>query len=386
MARQYKANREAFGAIRERNGRFQASYPGPDGTRYFGPGTFANRTDARAWLAGIHSDIARGTWISPKQVKAEAFGTYAEACIVRREATGALKPRTATEYRRQLAKGLASFADTRITDITVPQVKSWHATRMQAGKTAAAREVALLRSILTEAVEDGIIPSVPVPAKLTNVSAGQDHRPPTLGELAVLHEHVEPRYKLAVLIAAYGGLRISEWRALRRSDLSLVDGQYAVSVTRQAQYITGRGWDVGTPKSAAGVRIVWLSAGLTDQVAEHLANRVGQFPESLLFAPKGNSEFIHNSDFYKSWKPAQKAAGVFGQVREHDLRDFAGSHLLDSGASLIEVRDFLGHEDSRTTERHYINRVSDRGAQLANAMPTLPAPKPSNVTKLPLAN
>ncbi|MFF7291479.1 hypothetical protein ACFY9N_02995 [Microbacterium sp. NPDC008134] len=101
----------------------------------------------------------------------------------------------------------------------------------------------------------------------------------------------------AWLIAAYGGLRLSEWRALRRSDLALIDGRYRVLVTRQAQYVTGQGWVVGPPKSAKGVRSVTLPTWMTDVIDAHMAERVGEFAESLLFAPKGTSEFIHDSAF-----------------------------------------------------------------------------------------
>lgn len=382
MARKYKANREDFGGIRERNGRFQASYV-HKGTRYYAPMTYNTKTDARAYLDGVRTDIARGVWISPKAVKAETFGLYAETCIARRIAADAMKPKTAQEYRRQLSKGLAVFAGDRVTDITTARVKAWHADRMSAAKTMAASEARTLRSILNEAVEDGIIAVCPVPSKLTRVSAGKVYRPPTLDELAILHDRVEDRYKIAVLIAAYGGLRMSEWRALRRSDLTLTDGRYVLRVERQAEHVTGHGWSVTTPKSKQGIRLCVLPKWLTAVMDAHLEARVGAFPDSLLFAPKGRSLFIHNSDFYKTWTPAQKAAGVKGQVREHDLRDFAGSHRLAAGANPLEVRDFLGHADVKTTVTHYLHVVNDREAELADKMPTLPAPKPSKVTKLP---
>lgn len=80
--------------------------------------------------------------------------------------------------------------------------------------------------------------------------------------------------------------------------------------------------------------------------------------------------------------PAQDAAGVRGQVREHDLRDFSASHLMAAGATALEVRDALGHANVRTTVDHYLHQVQDRAAELADRMPTLPVPKSSNVTKI----
>ncbi|BDZ45493.1 hypothetical protein [Naasia aerilata] len=249
--RKYKANREDWGRIRPlRSGRVHASYLGPDGVVYNAPMTYSSRTDARAWLSGIRSDIERGKWKSPKATRAETFKSYAETWVAQRTSNAGvpLRPKTSTEYRRQIEKGLSEFAEDKLQAITPARVRTWHASRMKAGKTAAAAEARLLRAILTTAVEDGILETVPVPAKLTKSSAGKKFRPPTLEELAILHEQIEDRYKLAVLIAAYGGLRLSEWRGLRRRDLHLVDGRYVVDVTRQAQYVQGEGWIVG-PRS-----------------------------------------------------------------------------------------------------------------------------------------
>lgn len=384
--RKYKANREDFGTIRVRsNGKFQASYV-HQGTRFYAPMTFSTKTDARGWLSSQRADIERGRWVNPKAVRAETFGLYATTWVEQRLSPKGepLRPKTRTEYERQLRKGLAVFAADRLTAITTARVREWHADRMKAGKTAAAAEARLLRAIMTDAEKDGIVSINPVPAKLTKTSAGKIYRPPTVDELATLHHHVDDRFKLGVLIAAYGGLRLSEWRSLRRSDLTPVDGRYRILVTRQAQYVTGQGWIVGPPKSAKGVRAVTLPSWMTDVIDSHMTERVGEFAESLLFAPRGASEFIHDSAFNESWVPAQDAAGVRGQVREHDLRDFNASHLLGAGANPLEVRDHLGHANVRTTVDHYLHVVNDRAAELADLMPILPKVKPSNVTRLPV--
>lgn len=382
--RKYKSNREDFGTIRVRsNGKFQASYM-HEGDRYYAPMTFSTKTDARGWLSTQRTDIERGRWKNPKAITAETFGIYATTWVAQRLTPkgGPLRPKTRVEYARQLRKGLSEFTEDRLTAITTARVRTWHAARMKAGKTAAAAEARLLRAIFTEAMNDGIVTSNPVPAKLTKTSAGKTFRPPTIDELAVLHHHVDDRFKLGVLIAAYGGLRLSEWRSLRRSDLTPANGRYRILVTRQAQYVTGQGWIVGPPKSAKGIRPVTLPSWMTPIIDAHLAERVGEFAESLLFAPKGTSEFIHDSAFNESWVPAQDAAGVRGQVREHDLRDFNASHLLEAGASPLEVRDHLGHANVRTTIDHYLHVVTDRSGELADLMPQLLAPKPSKPSKI----
>lgn len=51
------------------------------------------------------------------------------------------------------------------------------------------------------------------------------------------------------------------------------------------------------------------------------------------------------------WDAARKALGL-GRVRFNDLRHAAASWLLQSGASLMHVRDLLGHSDVRVTQRY----------------------------------
>ena len=73
------------------------------------------------------------------------------------------------------------------------------------------------------------------------------------------------------------------------------------------------------------MRDVVLPSWMTKDVDAHLSERVGTFPESLLFVPKGNSEFIHDSDFNKSWNPAREAAGVQGCRDKYANMTFGGS-------------------------------------------------------------
>ena len=82
--------RETWGSLRKLpSGRWQARYPAPDGEIYTArtdddkPLTFLTKTDARTWLAGAHTKIARGDWQPPSAVaarrRAEAAADQARA-------------------------------------------------------------------------------------------------------------------------------------------------------------------------------------------------------------------------------------------------------------------------------------------------------------------
>ena len=384
--RKYKRP-ESWGALRKLpSGRYQASYL-HDGNRFTAPHTFDAMQDARAWLAGARSDIQRGKWRDPRTASVESFGQFSDLWLSQRMSSKGepLRPRTRTEYRRQLEGGLAEFKADRLKSITPARVRAWHSQRLRAsGATSAAREAALLRAIMSTAERDGIIEQNPVDSKLARSSSGIKHRPPTLEELAVIVDHFDRHdrgLKLAVLLAAFGGLRTSEWRALRRCDVAFLGDRYVLSVTRQAQRITGEGWYVGPPKSSEGVRSVPLPASVTADVESHLEEYVEPLPTSLLFSPAGISEFMDDSRFNRAWNMARESAGVrvkltdsnewTSTVREHDLRHFHLSHYAHSGATLAELKARAGHSTNQAA-MIYQHAVVDRVAELADAMPSLP--------------
>ena len=383
-------SRESWGIIdRLPSGRFRARYTVPDtDERISAPHTFDSKGDARAWLSSVRTDMQRGKWKHPKTVVSERFGTYARSWVSQRvNSRGVpLRDRTKADYLRFLDKGLAVFIDDLLGEITPARVRDWHSSRLEAGKTTAAREARLLRAIMNTALDDSLIEKNPVVASLTQSSTGLKYRPPTEDELAVIldvFEREAPRVKLAVLIAAYGGLRISEWRALRRCDVTLDGDRYTVTVTRQA-YRTrrldrskakakhGEGlWSIEEPKSAEGVRTVTLPAWATNEVAAHLDDFVGKFAESLLFPPAGGAEFMDDNVFYRPWDLAREQLGIKGIVREHDLRAFAGTYYARAGATMRETMALLGHSTTRAA-MSYQHAVGDRVGELADRMP---APK-----------
>lgn len=397
------------GEIEKRGKRWRARYAAPDGSR---PSkTFDSKQAARAWLTEQHALIDTDRWKPQATIKAERFGEYAQTWLKTHRTNRGTKQRSTTkkERERYLKKGLAPFANTPITSITPASVRSWHSKRVAqitqarrdeaeakgkdpntvllTGETAAAREAGFLRTVLNTAVEDGIIPTNPVPKNLTKSSSRVPHRIPTTEELAAILHHMPEEWKAAVILAAFGGLRFGEWKALRRSDLTLrehpVTGErfYEVSVTRQAQHISNDGWEVGAPKSEEGIRETALPAHVTEQITNHLDTYTGKFASSLLFPPAKGDGFIHDSVFRKRWNAAKARAGVPDEVRVHDLRGFAGTMYAQQGATLKEIQAFLGH--GTVAAAMVYQSTTGRGAELANRIPALPTyTEESNVTQL----
>lgn len=70
---------------------------------------------------------------------------------------------------------------------------------------------------------------------------------------------------------------------------------------------------------------------------------------SLIFASRIKEDVAYC--FTKPWKKALEDGDIKG-FRFHDLRHSCASYLAQSGASLLEIADVLGHKDISVTKRY----------------------------------
>jgi len=381
MPAKKKVGRESWGIIDTLpSGRHRARYTHL-GTRFTAPTTFSTKQAARSFLTLTRADIERGVWVDPRIVKeSPLFGPFAEKWVAQRlTPKGApLRSKTSTEYLRQLGNGLAPFRSMAFDDITPAFVREWHAARMMDGPTQAGAESRLLRAILNTAIEDELMAANPVTSAMCKAKTGLKFRPPTLVELGSIYNAIDDRFKLAVIIAAYGSARISEWRALYRDSISFLEvlhegmlvEQAAVRIDDQALYTTTHGWERGQTKSEEGERVVFLHPALTPLVKDHLRRFVGKGKKSLLFPSGTHQEYLPDWTFWPIWDRARQAAGIVREVREHDLRKFAGTSYAQAGATLRETMKFMGHGTPAAAMIYQVD--TGRGAELAARMP-LPA-------------
>ena len=145
---------------------------------------------------------------------------------------------------------------------------------------------------------------------------------------------------LLVLLAITTGARKGELVNLRWSTVDLDKQTAFVSTTKNGQ-----------PKVLP----------LTDSVVVEL-QKLTQQDDSLIF----NSEITVDSPFcfYKQWKKALLSADI-ENFRFHDLRHTTASYLAQSGASLLEIADVLGHKQISMTAR-YSHLCVDHKQKLIN--------------------
>lgn len=380
----------SFGTIRElKNGRFQARYNAPyssrsNRVRISAPQSFPTRAAADRWLASEQVLIADGKWTHPKErlgikptKKLPTLYDYAHTWIFQRTRSDGqhLKMRTRVEYERYITTGrLACFKDVRLNEFTSAQIRQWHAESSRQAATQTARVYDFLKSVFKTAVEDGLVESNPC-----NVSGGSKASSkreivfPTDKEVDDIIELIIPRYRDIVRIAASGGLRYGEIIALEREDIEIlyelddagqptdtVDG-VIIRVTKEWTHSSAEGWVKSPPKSAAGIREVYIFGKDAPFIAaKALGTPAGK---RLWSSPTKPHNPLSYHTFRPHWVKARKAIGQ-PNLRFHDLRHYAGTRYAQkSSASLAEIQHYLGHSTIQAAMRY--QHAGTRSIELA---------------------
>jgi integrase len=257
--------------VKRPNGRWQATYKGPD--RHERSRTFDRKVDADNWLKTQGADLARGQWADPRLGKV----TFGEWATKWQATTVHLRPTTrARDLSYLKTHVLPRFERAPLAAITHIDVRSWVADLVAAGKAPAtvAKAFQIGGKVMRSAVEAGMIPSSP----FTNVKTPKIEREerPFLSPVEVAHlaDAIDQRYRALVLVGAYGGLRIGELAGLRRSRVDLTRG--TIDVAEIVVEVSGN-LTFGPPKTRAGRRSVSLPRPVVDELATHLARTHDEF-------------------------------------------------------------------------------------------------------------
>jgi integrase len=348
------------------SGRWQARHVGPDGVRRSAPVTFDTKLDAAAWLRAQTMDVERGTWAPPtRRQTVRTLRGYWEGWLPGRD----LKPRTRALYRGLLDSViLPDLGDVPLDRLAPSTVRTWHDSLDKSKPTRRAHAYGLLRSILTTAVADDLIPTNPCRVR-GGGSSRKKHktRIATQHELATIVANVPPRYRAMVLLASWCAMRFGELAELRRSDVDI-----AAAVVHVRRAVTRAGSDVwiGDPKSEARRRSVIMPPHIVADVAAHLSEHVGEEPDALLFPSNGDPrKHMTPSTLQRVWEPARKIAGR-DDLHFHDLRHTGLTLFAAAGATLADLQARGGHSTAAAALR-YQHAAADRQRKLAEGLSAL---------------
>lgn len=396
--------------VRKPSGRWQASYPDPEGrtkirtkkdgtevvekVRYYGPTTYDTKMDGEQWLIAERRLISDGTWTPPaaraaaKELEAKSagltFGTYSTTWLKTRKVKGRpLAATTRSGYLRDLRDHiLPTFEDVPLKAITDIMIDEWYEMCAPGHPTTRANAYGLLRAILTTASDRRLIPYNPAKVR----GGGTKQRAHKIKPLEINPETKEgydkvgimlaimpARRRLMVQLALWCALRSGELQEVRRSDIDLRRkvikirrGRTLVDDHDLADFILPpdsrwcdcrKGCVVGPPKTEAGARDVPIPEFLLPDIRAHLLEHTGPGADGLLFPGAdgirhmGKTTFIGRATTYYTSGPKK------GEVRR-------------KGHGWYAARQAIGRDDLRLHDlRHTgLTNAAHLGATTAELM------------------
>ncbi len=358
-----RRRQKGSGAVRKLpSGRWQARVDDGSGA-LVSLGSFPTKHDAAQALRMAVGDQVRGRWIDPRAGRL-TLGEYAADWLQHRST---IRVRTAELYDSLLRNHiLPTFADAALADISTRSVRQWHAQLLAAGSpgpVTVAKAYRLLRSILTTAVEDGLIVSNPCVIKGAGVERSPERPVATIEEVYALADTIEARYRMVILLATFVSMRFGELAALTRSRIDLETG--LISIVEAASELNNGTRLVGEPKTEAGRRTVALPPVLLDDLRRHLDTVAEPGPHGLVFVgPAGGP--LRRSNWSKLWRSATAELDL-EHLHFHDLRHTGNTLAAATGASTKELMSRMGHSSSRAALL-YQHATSERELAIAQRL------------------
>jgi integrase len=296
-------SRRRFGKVRKLpSGRWQASYIGADAIRRPAPRTFRTKTDADRWLAAIETDLTRGAWVDENAGKV-SLGEWMRVILHDSPTIG---DRWRETCERNMRLHLAPLLDVPVRSVSPILVRQWHASALRGsgGRTSISQSYRFLRMVMNVAVDDGLIARNPCRIKGAGTVPVRERPVATPAQLLALVEAISPaKYRAAVLIGGWVGLRRGEIVGLRRADVDLDRGVIRVRSSRLELLESPVRLDKD-PKSAAGRRTVAIPPHMVPLLREHLETFAG--PDRVFVGNDG--EPLRGNTLYQAFRRAVSAS------------------------------------------------------------------------------
>jgi integrase len=367
-------SRRQFGYVRKLpSGRYQASFIGPSGARHNAPDTFRTKADANRWLALVEADLSRGTWVDDRAALV-TFGSYARA-VLRDSPKIGIRWRETCE--RNLRLHLAPLLDVPLRALTPTRVREWYAAALRGpgGRTSIAQSYRFMRMVMNTAVREGLMVRNPCMVPGAGVVRASERPVASPAEVVALVEAITPRYRTAVLIAAWCGLRRGEIAGLLVDDVDLAARTITVRRNRVEPLSSPAGASDRDPKTQAGRRTVAVPPHVIPVLRLHLELYAG--PERLFISRDGSP--LRGNTLYQAFVRARGKVGL-DELTIHDLRHTGATLAAQTGASLADLMKRLGHS-SMAAARRYMHAVDGRDQEIAKALSRLA--EHGNAARLP---
>jgi len=331
--------------------RYRARYRDAHGRMHYRSFADKHKKDAVAWLDGQVAALVRNEHVDPRQAKI----TVGQWCDVWLGGYGTNRASTVRQANVDVKRIKDAFGTTRVADVKPSDVKRW--TTKLARDYAPSTVYATYRrfaQVMGDAVDDGIIPRSPCTRKTAPPQAKQRPHVATTEQVWALYDAMPEHLRVAVLLGAFVGLRVSEAAGLRVTDVDFMRGIVTPAIQYPAEPLKSE-----TSKTAIPI---------PNELALMLAANVQQYGgETVVTTEVGRSSspWAIERGIRSSRK---KVTGLPSDFRFHDLRHYLASLLIAKGCDVKVVQTRLRHANATTTLNTYGHLWPDNDESTRNAI------------------
>jgi integrase len=279
--------------------------------------------------------------------------------------TRTLSARTDAHERDLFGRYLGTIAARRAQDVTASDIAAVMRDLRERGLSSWTRVAVyrivrgtfahgVRRGVLSRTPTDGLAPSERPPQR--NARAVEVL---TAEEIAKLVRAASSeRWRAALGLAGFAGLRLGEIRALRWADIDLAAGAISINASM------GRNAIAGPPKTEAGRRVVPIVPALRRLLAAWRLRSPHTRPHDLVVCT-AEGDPVQERNIRRALDAAKGTAGLDateGRLSMHSLRHSWASALATGGLAATTLARLTGHADAGFTLRVYAADPRDDAA------------------------
>lgn len=364
--------RYAIDSLTKRGGSFRLSYhsvsdDGTIGKRIFRTiGGCRNKRDAVARASAFLADLSAEEKSPATRRKEQTMREFRLAQIEEMRSMKAIERSTRSGYLGDLNR-LGELGDKLVSEVTRGDVVDYIAGLLEDGycQNTAARQFALVRKILSDCLDAGLIESNP--CRGLKPPRREETRPralssPERDRLLALLPALEGWLPVAIRLSLAAGLRRGEVCGLRWKDIDLA--ARTLSVRRAvARGGDGGGCYVKLPKTKSSRRTLPLEPSLAEALRGRMLTQMRrcaeagiEFAEGLYVLGDIDGSFLVPGTLASRFAEVAKTFGIAGgECRFHWLRHTFATSMISAGVDVRTVAAWLGHSDPGFTLRVYVD-------------------------------
>jgi integrase len=312
-----------------------------------------------AWARKRYKAIVREKVLAkeaPKTSKLVTVAEFAERSLNARRR----KETTIKNYQSSLRTAiLPYFGKTRVRDITPFNVREW--MRWLEGKKKSADSIKSARvvfsTVLSDAMEEGIIERNPVKATRPPKTEYKDNRPFTLNEIKTLLDMEENgQFRDFLFLSFSTGLRTGEALGLEWRHIDFDSEVISVKQTRSGGKITD-------PKTRSSIRDIEMSS-VAEKALKRQYERTGK-KNGFVFLTRRGEPYRYITSMRDRWKVLLDKSGL--EYRKiYTTRHTFASVMLSEGEKSMWVSKTMGHKNLAITlgiYARYVPRECEKHAE-----------------------